>query len=404
MLRRSVYSGLVAGVVGAVMWTGAASAQKKYDPGASDTEIKIGQTMPYSGPASSYATIGNVMMAYFNKINSEGGINGRKITLLSQDDGFVSSKTVEVTRRLVEQDEVLFIAGSLGTAPNAAIQKYLNIKKVPQLFIATGATRWGDPENFPWTMGWQPSYQIEGGILGRYVASAHPTGKIGVLFQNDDSGKDYIKGFKAGLGDAARLIVAETSYEFSDPTVDSQVVALKSAGAETFFLHANPRYAAQAIRRAYELNWRPQIIMASTGASVGSALVPAGVEKSIGAVTAAYLKDPTDKTWENDKAFQDWAAFMKQWYPHGSLIDGSNVYGYSIAQSIVHVLRQCGDELTRENVMKQAAALKEVEIPMLLPGIRLNTGAGDFFPIKQMQLARFDGTSWVLMPKTGEMP
>ena len=239
MFSKSLWPALVAGVVSAIVWTGAASAQKKYDPGASDTEIKIGQTMPYSGPASSYSTIGLVMKAYFDKINAEGGVNGRKITLLSQDDGFVSSKTVEATRRLVEQDDVLFIAGSLGTAPNTAVQKYLNIKKVPQLFVATGATRWGDPEHFPWTMGWQPSYQIEGAILGRYTAAKYPTAKIGVLYQNDDSGKDYIKGFKAGLGDAAKLIVAETSYELSDPTVDSQVITLKTAGADVFFLHAN---------------------------------------------------------------------------------------------------------------------------------------------------------------------
>ncbi|MGE9007581.1 ABC transporter substrate-binding protein [Leptospira interrogans] len=399
MLSKSLWPALVAGVVSAIVWTGAASAQKKYDPGASDTEIKIGQTMPYSGPASSYATIGLAMKAYFDKINAEGGVNGRKITLLSQDDGFVSSKTVEATRKLVEQDDVLFIAGSLGTAPNAAVQRYLNIKKVPQLFVATGATRWGDPEHFPWTMGWQPSYQIEGAILGRYTAATYPTAKIGVLYQNDDSGKDYIKGFKAGLGDAAKLIVAETSYELSDPTVDSQVITLKTAGAEVFFLHANPRFVAQAIRRTFELTWKPAIILPSVGASVGAALAPAGLEKSIGAVTAAYMKDPTDKVWENDRGFQDWLAFMKQWYPRGSLIDGSNVYGYSMAQTIVQVLRQCGDELTRENVMKQAASMKDLELPMMLPGINLSTNDKDFFPIKQMRLARFDGTSWIVMPK-----
>ena len=399
MLSKSLWPAVVAGIVSATVWSGAAFAQKKYDPGASDTEIKIGQTMPYSGPASSYSTIGLVMKAYFDKINAEGGVNGRKITLLSQDDGFVSSKTVEATRKLVEQDDVLFIAGSLGTAPNAAVQKYLNIKKVPQLFVATGATRWGDPEHFPWTMGWQPSYQIEGAILGRYTAATYPTAKIGVLYQNDNSGKDYIKGFKAGLGDAAKLIVAETSYELSDPTVNSQVITLKTAGADVFFLHANPKFVAQAIRRTFELNWKPAIILPSVGASVGAALAPAGLEKSIGAVTAAYMKDPTDKVWESDKGFQDWLAFMKQWYPRGSLIDGSNVYGYSMAQTIVQVLKQCGDELTRENVMKQAASMTDLELPMLLPGISLSTSAKDFFPIKQMRLARFDGTSWIVMPK-----
>ena len=286
---------LLAGVVVATLAAGPVSAQKKYDPGASDSEIKIGQTMPYSGPASSYGTIGLAMAAYFEKINAEDGVNGRKITLLSRDDGFQSSKTVEMTRMLVEQDEVLFMAASLGTAPNIAVQKYLNGKKVPQLFVATGATRWSDPANFPWTMGWQPSYQIEGAILGRYTVSAYPAAKIGILYQNDDSGKDYLKGFKAGLGDAAKQIVAEISYELSDPTVDSQIVALKTAGADTFFLHANPRFSAQAIRRAYELNWRPAMIMASVGASVGAALAPAGLEKSVGAVTAAYMKDAADK-------------------------------------------------------------------------------------------------------------
>ncbi|MCP3476762.1 ABC transporter substrate-binding protein [Bradyrhizobium sp. CCGUVB1N3] len=373
------------------------AAQKKYDLGASDTEIKIGQTMPYSGPASSYGTIGQSMAAYFEKINAEGGVNGRKIKFISYDDAFSPPKTVEQTRKLVESDEVLFVAASLGTAPNVAVQKYLNSRKVPQLLVASGATRWSDPKNFPWTMGWQPSYQAEGAALARYSLSARPGAKIGILYQNDDSGKDYVKGFKAGLGEAIRQIVAETSYEVTDPTVDSQVVALKTAGADVFFLHANPRFTAQAIRRAYELNWRPATIIASVGASVGTALAPAGLEKSIGSVTAAYLKDPTDKMWENDKAYLDWLAFMKQWYPRGSLTDGSNVYGYSLAQTIVLVLKKCGDDLTRENVMKQAASLKDVELPMLLPGIRINTSSEDFFPIEDMRLARFDGTSWVLM-------
>jgi len=333
MSKITFWPALLAGVVVAALAMEPASAQKKYDAGASDTEIKIGQTMPYSGPASSYGTIGLAMAAYFEKVNAEGGVNGRKITLLSRDDGFQSSKTVEMTRMLVEQDEVLFMAASLGTAPNIAVQKYLNGKKVPQLFVATGATRWSDPANFPWTMGWQPSYQIEGAILGRYTVSAHPAAKIGILYQNDDSGKDYLKGFKVGLGAAAKQIVAEISYELSDPTVDSQIVALKTAGADTFFLHANPRFSAQAIRRAYELNWRPEMIMASVGASVG-------------AVTAAYMKDAADKVWENDKGMVEWAAFMKQWYPRGSLNDGSNLYGYSLAQTVVAVLRQCGDNLT----------------------------------------------------------
>ncbi|WP_371930069.1 ABC transporter substrate-binding protein [Bradyrhizobium sp. CCGUVB1N3] len=397
MKEATVWPGILAGIVAAMLTAAPVAAQKKYDLGASDTEIKIGQTMPYSGPASSYGTIGQSMAAYFEKINAEGGVNGRKIKFISYDDAFSPPKTVEQTRKLVESDEVLFVAASLGTAPNVAVQKYLNSRKVPQLLVASGATRWSDPKNFPWTMGWQPSYQAEGAALARYSLSARPGAKIGILYQNDDSGKDYVKGFKAGLGEAIRQIVAETSYEVTDPTVDSQVVALKTAGADVFFLHANPRFTAQAIRRAYELNWRPATIIASVGASVGTALAPAGLEKSIGSVTAAYLKDPTDKMWENDKAYLDWLAFMKQWYPRGSLTDGSNVYGYSLAQTIVLVLKKCGDDLTRENVMKQAASLKDVELPMLLPGIRINTSSEDFFPIEDMRLARFDGTSWVLM-------
>jgi branched-chain amino acid transport system substrate-binding protein len=399
MSRNAFWSACLAGSVAAALAAGPALAEPKYDPGASDTEIKIGQTMPYSGPASSYGTIGQVMAAYFDKINAEGGINGRRIRLISYDDAFSTPKTVEQTRKLVEGDEVLFVASSLGTAPNVAVQKYLNSRKVPQLFVVSGATRWGDPKNFPWTIGWQPNYQTEGGMLARHALQTHPDAKIGILFQNDDSGKDYLKGFKAGLGEAVKQIVAETSYEITDPTVDSQIIALKTSGADVFFLHANPRFSAQAIRRAYELNWHPAMLIASVGASVGSALAPAGLEKSIGAVTAAYLKDPTDKVWANDPGYLEWLAFMKQWYPRGNLMDAANAQGYSLAQTIALVLKQCGDELTRENIMKQAASLKDVELPMLLPGIRLNTSSDDFFPIEEMRLARFDGTTWVLIDK-----
>jgi len=404
MSRNLVRSGCLALAAAIALVATSAAAQKKYDPGASDTEIRIGQTMPYSGPASSYGTIGQAMAAYFDKINTEGGVNGRKVTLISYDDAFSTPKTVEQTRKLVEGDEVLLVASSLGTAPNVAVQKYLNGRKVPQLFVVSGATRWGDPKNFPWTIGWQPSYQTEGAMLAHYALSTHPAAKIGILYQNDDSGKDYLKGFKAGLGEAVKQIVSETSYELSDPTVDSQIIALKTSGADVFFLHANPRFSAQAIRRANELDWHPAMLIASVGASVGSALVPAGPEKAVGAVTAAYMKDPTDKIWANDKGYLDWVAFMKQWYPRGNLMDAANVQGYSLAQTIVLVLQQCGDELTRENVMKQAASLKNVELPMLLPGIRLNTSAEDSFPIEDMRLARFDGTTWVLMGKVDEKP
>jgi branched-chain amino acid transport system substrate-binding protein len=373
-----------------------AAAQKKYDSGASDTEIKIGNTMPYSGPASSYGTIGRAMSAYFNKVNSEGGVNGRKINFMSEDDGYSPPKTVEVVRKLVEQDQVLFTATVLGTPTNTAIHKYMNAKKVPQLFVATGATKWGDPKHFPWTMGWQPSYQTEGQIYGRYIAQHMPNAKIAILSQNDDSGKDYVKGFKDGLGSKANLIIAEQTYEVSDPTVDSQILALQASGADTFFETGIPKFAAMAIRKAYDTGWRPQIFLTSVGASVAAALEPAGLDKSVGIITAAYLKDPTDPRWANDQGFKDWLAFMKKWYPEGSLADSGNAYGYSVAQTIVQVIKQCGDTLTRENVMKQAASLKNVELPMLLPGIKVNTSATDFFPIEQMQLAKFDGKTWVL--------
>jgi branched-chain amino acid transport system substrate-binding protein len=377
--------------------TSFATAQKRYDAGATDTEIKIGNIMPYSGPASSYATTGRAMAAYFDKINSEGGINSRKVRFLSQDDGYQPPKTVEVARKLVEQDGVLFLASTLGTPTNSAIHKYMNLKKVPQLFVATGATKWGDPKNFPWTMGWQPSYQIEGGILGGYVAVTYPSAKIGILYQNDDAGKDYVKGFKAGLGqESIKQIVAETSYEVTDPTVDSQIVTLKTSDVDVFFLPAIPKVVAQAIRKAHDLNWRPAIILTSVGSSVGAALEPAGLERSIGVVTATYFKDPTDKTWTDDPGYLSWLAFMKQWYPSGNVIDNLNVIGYSLAQTVVQVLKRCGDDLTRENIMQQASNLKDLELPMLLPGIKINTSPNDFFPIKQMQMARFDGKSWVL--------
>jgi branched-chain amino acid transport system substrate-binding protein len=402
---RHILASLTTAVLLAFALPASATAQNKYDPGATDAEIKIGNIMPYSGPASSYATIGKAEAAYFEKVNAEGGINGRKIRFLSVDDGYQPPKTVEVARRLVEQDEVLFLAGALGTPTNSAIQKYMNLKKVPQLFVATGATKWGDPSHFPWTMGWQPSYQTEGRILGRYTAVTYPSGAIGILFQNDDSGKDYVKSFKEGLGEGdAKRIRAETSYEPTDPTVESQLAILKSSGADTLFLHALPKFAAQAIRKIYDLNWRPHIVLASVSASVALTLEPAGLEKSIGIVTAAYLKDPTDKTWTDDAGYVDWLAFMKRWYPGGSLIDAANVYAYSVAQTLVQVLKQCGNELTRENVMRQAANLHDLELPMLLPGIRISTSPTDYFPIKQMQMARFDGKSWALLGSVISQP
>jgi len=367
-----------------------ATAQKKYDVGASDAEIKVGNIMPYSGPLSAYATIGKTIAAYFNKINAEGGINGRKINFISYDDGFSPPKTVEQARKLVENDEVLLIFQSLGTPTNNAIQKYMNSNKVPQLFVATGATKFGDQKNFPWTMGWQPTYQIEGHIYARYLLQNHPNGKIAILYQNDDSGRDYIKGLKDGLGGKMQ-IVAEAPYEPADPTVDSQIIKLKASGADIFFNEASPKFAAQAIKKLAELSWKPVHLLASISASVGSVLKPAGLENSKGILSTGYLKDPTDPSWKNDPAVKEWAAFMDKYYPEGDKTTTFTVYGYLTAQTLVQVLKQCGDDLTRENVMKQAANLKDLELGMLLPGIKINTGPSDYYPIKQMQMSRFNG-------------
>src|SRR6202049_83198 len=333
-----------------------AAAQKKYDVGASDSEIKVGNIMPYSGPLSAYATIGKTIAAYFNKINAEGGINGRKINFISYDDGFSPPKTVEQARKLVESDEVLLMFQSLGTPTNTAIQKYMNTKKVPQLFVATGATKFGDPKSFPWTMGWQPTYQTEGRIYAKYLLQNHPAAKIGVLYQNDDSGKDYLKGLKDGLGGKMQ-IVGEAPYEVSDPTVDSQMVLLKASGAEVFFNEASPKFAAQAIRKAAELDWKPIRLLASVSNSVGSVLKPAGVDNAKGIMSAAYLKDPTDPTWRNDAATKEWEAFMDKYVPGGDKTSTFTVYGYLLAQTMVEVLKQCGDELTRENVMRRGGKL-----------------------------------------------
>jgi branched-chain amino acid transport system substrate-binding protein len=374
---------------------GTAVAQKRYDPGASDAEIKIGQTMPYSGAASAYGTIGRAEAAYFRKINDEGGINGRKINFISLDDAYTPPKTVEMTRRLVEQDEVLFVFGGLGTPSNTAIHKYMNAKKVPQLFVATGASKWNDPANYPWTIGWQPNYQTEAKIYATHILQTRPNAKIAVLFQNDDYGKDYLKGFKDGLGDKAKVIVAEASYEVSDPTVDSQILQLQGSGADVFFNITTPKFAAQAIRKAWDSGWKPVHYLNGVSVSVGTVLTPAGLDKCVGLISTIYGKDPTDKQWENDPAMKDWVAFMKKYYPEGSLIDSFNVYGYSVAQTVVQVLKQCGDNLTRENVMRQAANLKNFSTPMSLPGIVINTSPADYAPIKAMQLVRFDGQTWV---------
>jgi branched-chain amino acid transport system substrate-binding protein len=369
-----------------------AVAQKKYNPGASDTEIKIGNTNPYSGPASAYGMIGKTIAAYFNKVNAEGGINGRKITFISYDDGYSPPKTVEQARKLVESDEVLLIFQSLGTANNTAIQRYMNTKKVPQLFIATGATKFGDPQNFPWTMGWLPSYQDEARVYAKYLIEHHPNGKIGVLYQNDDLGKDYLRGMRDGLGGKIP-IVSEQAYEATDPTVSSQIISLQGSGADIFFDVTTPKFAAQAISKVADLGWKPVHLLSLVSNSVGAVFKPAGFENSKGVLTAAYLKDPTDPTWKSDSGFIEWSAFMDKYFPEGDRASSFTVYGYSAAQTLVQVLRQCGDDLSRENVMRQAANLSQLELPMLLPGITVNTGPKDYFPIKQLQMQRFNGTT-----------
>jgi branched-chain amino acid transport system substrate-binding protein len=372
-----------------------ASAQKRYDPGATDTEIKIGNTNPYSGPASAYGMIGRTIAAYFNKINAEGGINGRKINFISQDDGYSPPKTVEQARKLVESDEVLLIFQSLGTAHNTAIQRYMNSKSVPQLFVATGATKFGDPKNFPWTMGWQPNYQSEGRIYAKYLMEKHPNGKIGVLYQNDDYGKDYLKGLKDGLNGKLQ-VVAELAYETTDPTVNSQIITLKGSGADILFNVATPKFAAQAIRKVAELDWHPVHLLNNVSNSVGSVLQPAGFENAKDVLTTAYLKDPTDPSWKDDPDFKTWLAFMEKYFPDGDRTSSFTAYGYAAANTMVQVLRQCGDDLTRANVMKQAASLKQLVNPMLLPGIIINTGPNDYFPIEQMRMQRFTGDRWEL--------
>jgi ABC-type branched-subunit amino acid transport system substrate-binding protein len=374
-----------------------ALAQKKYDTGATDTEIKIGNIMPYSGPASAYGIIGRTEAAYFKKINDAGGINGRKINFISYDDAYSPPKTVEQARKLVESDEVLFIFNSLGTPPNSAIQKYMNSKKVPQLFVATGATKWNDPQNFPWTMGWQPNYQSETQIYAKYILKNKPDAKIAVLYQNDDYGKDYLKGLKDGLGQkAASMIVVEESFETSEPTIDNHIVKLKSTNADIFINISTPKFAAQAIKKMAEIQWKPTHFLNNVSASVGSVIKPAGFENSQDIISAAYLKDASDKQWDDDPGMKEFYAFMSKDFPEGDKLDGSTVVGYGVAQTLVQILKQCGDDLTRANVMKQAASLKDFRTEVLLPGIKINTSPTDFAPISQLQLMKFKGEKWDL--------
>ena len=376
--------------------SGSVFAQKKYDTGATDTEIMIGNIMPYSGPASAYGVIGKTEEAYFNKINSEGGINGRKIKFISYDDGYSPPKAVEQARKLVESDEVLLIFNSLGTPSNSAIEKYMNAKRVPQLFVATGASKWNDPKDFPWTMGWQPSYQNEAHIYAKYLIKEKPDGKIGVLYQNDDFGKDYLKGLKDALGAKASMIVAEESYETAEPSIDGHIVKLKGSGADVFLSITTPKFAAQAIKKLAEMDWHPLHIVSNVSSSVGGVIKPAGFENAQGILSAAYAKDGADPQWDNDPGMKKFLAFLDKYYPDGNRLDGSVVYGYGAAQTMVKVLEMCGDDLTRANVMKQAASLKDFEPDTLLPGIKINTSATDFAPIEQLQMMRFKGEKWDL--------
>ena len=378
-----------------------AGAQKKYDPGVTDKEIKLGHTNPYSGPLSAYGTIGKAITAYWQMVNDAGGVNGRKINFITYDDGFVPSKTVEMVRKLVEDDQVFAIYQLLGTPTNTVVQKYLNQKKVPQLFVATGASKWGMPKEFPWTMGWQPDYHTEGAIYAKHVLAAWKDKmselKIGMLYQNDDSGKDYTGGFLAGLGkENEKLVTAKVSYEVTDPTVDSQIIQIKNSGANVFFNDAAPKAAAQAIRKVADLGWKPAHYLANVSASVAAVLKPAGFDNSTGIITAAYLKDATDPQWTDYPDFKEWQAWMKKYLPDANPADSGNTYAYSVSATMRHVLTQCGDTLTRENLMKQAASMKGLEVPLLLPGIKINTSPTDFYPIQSIRLAKFDGEKWAL--------
>ncbi len=379
-----------------IVCTAPVAAERKYGPGVTDSEIKIGQTYPYSGPISAYATIARTQLAYFAKLNAEGGVNGRKINLISLDDAFTPPKTVEQTRKLIEGEEVLMLFQSLGTPTVTAIQKYVNAKKVPTIFIASGATRWGDYKGSPWTMGWQPTYHLEMGLFAKHIMRTLPNAKVGVLYLNNDAGKDFLEGVRSGFGDQSKkLIVSEIAVEVTDPTVDSQIIAMKSSGADVVLNTLSPKAAAQTIRKIHDMGWRPLHLISSISSSVSSVLQPAGLDKSVGVISLQYMKDVSDPQWTNDPAVLEYRNFMRKYYPEGDPGDYFNLYGYSTAQTMVQVFRQCRDDLTRENVMRQAANLKNLELPLLLPGIKINTSPMDFYPIKQMQMIRFDGNRWV---------
>ena len=394
--RKLVQSAPLLALLSSGMASRQVQAQKKYGPGASDTEIRIGQTMSYSGPASAYGVQGQCQLAYFRMINEQGGINGRKLRLISLDDGYSPPKTVEQMRKLVEQEEVLFTFNNLGTPTNAAVQKYLNGKGVPQLFVSTGASRWGDPEHYPWTMGWAPTYRAEGIVYAKYIMKNIPDAKIAVLYQNDDFGKDFLNGFKYGLGEAGqKLLVKEVTYEPSDPTIDSQIVSLQASGANVFFNIATSKFAAQAIRKVADIDWKPTHFLNSTAGSIAATLTPAGLDKSTGLISSVYIKDINDPAYADAPDVKFFLNFMKTYIPEGAVNDAGYAYALAVAGTLMQVLKQCGDDLTRENVMHQAASLHDLEVPMLVPGIRINTSPTRFYPVNQEQMARFDGKSWV---------
>ena len=396
LVARSVVTFSAAFMVIAITSSGVV-AQKKYDTGASDTEIKIGNIMPYSGPASAYGISGRTEAAYFRKINDEGGINGRRINFISYDDAYSPPKAVEQARKLVESDEVLLIFSPLGTPSNSAIQKYMNAKKVPQLFVQTGATKWNDPKNFPWTMGWQSNYQNEARIYAEYILREKPNARIAVLYQNDDYGKDYLKGLRDGLGErAASMIVAEDAYDVAEPTIDTHVVKMKTIKADVFLDITTPKFAAQAIRKSAEIGWRPMHFLNIVGTSIGTVIQPAGLENAQGIISVDYLMDPFDPQWKDDPGMKAFDDFLTKYFPEANRSDRYVIIGYNMAQTMVQVLKQCGDNLTRENVMKQAANLRDFRTDNLLPGITINTSPTDFAPIEQVQFRRFKGERWEL--------
>ncbi|MFV0282083.1 MAG: ABC transporter substrate-binding protein [Rhodoblastus sp.] len=392
LTKRRVLVMLAAGV----LTSPATAQQKQYGPGVTDTEVKIGQTMPYSGPASSFSAIGKAMQAWFAKVNKEGGVNGRKINLVSLDDAYSPPKAVEQTRNLVENQGVLAIVGTFGSPVNFAIQKYLNTKKIPSLFLGTGANRFADPVNFPWSMGWQPNNAAKGRIYAKFLLKTRPNAKIAILYQNDDFGKDYAQGVRDGLGEkATTMIVAEKGYEITEPTIDSQLQLLRASGADVLINLSTPKFTAQAIKRIAEIKWDVLHLLSDAAGSVTSTLVPAGLDNSKGVITVLFRKDPSDPKWADDPAMKDYLAFMKEYMPEANPMESYNIFGIATAQTFVHVLKKCGDNLTRENLMKQAADIKGLSLPLMLPGVTLDTSRTHYTPLHQEQIFQFDGVRWV---------